>query len=116
MYRAKVIKGDGIGKKLGWPTANLDMPLERVSFVDGIYAGEVMYDGQTYGAAVVIDREVNKLEAHILDFDGDCYGKELVLHIYDHVSTVENIGGQDLLEKIAADVEQVKNILQDRNA
>jgi len=112
MYKAKVITGDGIGKQIGWPTANLDLPLKHVSFEDGVYAAQAVVCGKAYDAAVVLDRDVQKVEVHMLDYDGDdCYGEELILSIYEQVSKIEEIGGQELLTKIEQDIQAVRDVL-----
>ena len=112
MYKATVIRGDGIGKKIGWPTANLSLPLEYVSFADGVYAGGAVVRGKHYDAAVVLDRDVHKVEVHLLNYDGDdCYDEEIILSIYEQVSKIENIAGQDLLVKIQHDIDAVRDVL-----
>jgi FAD synthase len=81
----KVIVGDKYGRKLGFPTANLDTKLDN--FVSGIYGGEGTINlprrvkaGKTYRAAIVINPE-GRIEAHLLGFRGDAYGKILDLNL-----------------------------------
>lgn len=72
----KVVAGDKYGRKLGFPTANLDTKLDN--FVSGIYGGEGTINKKTYRAAIVINNE-GRIEAHLLGFRGDAYGKTLEL-------------------------------------
>lgn len=75
----KVIKGDGYGEKLGFPTINLRV--EKGELPDsGIYAGIVALDAKEYRAGIVVGPE-NKMEAHLLGYDGDAYGKQATLEV-----------------------------------
>src|SRR5687768_4020685 len=80
-----VIRGDGRGKKIGVPTANIDYPREKVIPAKGIYAGWAYVNSEKYMAAISIgvnptftpDKQIPSVEAYILDFDEDIYGKDL---------------------------------------
>ena len=76
-----VIHGKKLGRSLGFPTANLliDPSLE---IANGVYAGRVALTGKPYGALVNIGYNPTVptggkrlLEAHLLDFSGDLYGR-----------------------------------------
>ncbi len=75
----KVLKGEGYGKKLGFPTVNLAVkpPSEAK---EGVYAGIGILDGKEYRAGIVIGPG-EKVEAHLLGYNGDAYGKEVSLEI-----------------------------------
>ena len=73
-----VEKGKQFGKALGYPTANIQLTQQ----VDaGIYAARAEIEGDTHIAAVFIDPASNLLEAHLLDFSGDLYGKEVKIEL-----------------------------------
>jgi riboflavin kinase/FMN adenylyltransferase len=82
----KIVEGDKIGRKLGFPTANLDFA-GLILPPNGVYAAHADVAGQTYRAAVNIGvRPTIKhstpqlhVEAHLLDFSGELYGKEMEL-------------------------------------
>lgn len=78
IIRGLVVVGDKEGRKLGFPTANLDTKLDN--FVSGIYGGEGTINKKTYRAAVVIN-EQGRIEAHLLGFRGDAYGKILDINM-----------------------------------
>ena len=79
----KVVRGRGFGRDLGYPTANLN--LRFVPVCGGIFAAVAKIDGRIVPAAVSIGRnptvggERMTTEAHLLDFDGDLYGRRLVI-------------------------------------
>ena len=78
----KVIRGDGYGKKLGFPTANLETKEGEAQNLppEGVYAGVAALDGKEYRAGIVVGPD-NKLEAHLVGFDGDIYGQTVTLKI-----------------------------------
>jgi riboflavin kinase/FMN adenylyltransferase len=80
-----VVRGDGRGRELGVPTANLGMEHGFVLPAEGVYAGEVVLgDGRRFRAAISVgtnptfdgEREV-RVEAHLLRFDEDIYGSAM---------------------------------------
>ena len=80
---AEVVHGDGRGRTIGFPTANMDVWEEQVLPENGVYAGWAHLNGETFMAvANVGDRptfegKTVRLEAHLLDFDRDIYGQTL---------------------------------------
>ncbi len=81
----EVVRGDGRGRELGVPTANLGMTTGFVVPAEGVYAGDVVLaDGRTFRSAISIgtnptfdgERAV-RVEAHLLDFDEDLYGTDI---------------------------------------
>jgi riboflavin kinase/FMN adenylyltransferase len=97
------------------PTANL--PLGRdASLPFGTFAAVVEGLGRAHRAVVhvgvrpsVVSRGEPILEAHLLDFDGDLYGRELVVRLEHGVAGEERVGSLDaLVRKIADDVASVR--------
>ena len=85
----KVIRGEGYGKKLGFPTVNLQITQGNpVQTAEGVYAGKAFLEGKPpsklagreYRAGIVIGPG-NKVEAHLLGYDGDAYGQEVTLEL-----------------------------------
>lgn len=84
----KVGSGDGRGKDLGFPTANLETEDECLP-PDGVYAGQaVLADGQRFHAAINVGNrptfngQSRKIEAHLLGFSGNLRGKEMDLEFH----------------------------------
>jgi riboflavin kinase/FMN adenylyltransferase len=80
----QVVGGLQLGRQLGYPTANLQVP-ESYKLIpsDGVYAVRVQYNGHSYGGMLNIghsptvgDRE-KTVEVHLFDFSGDLYNKNL---------------------------------------
>jgi len=72
-YTGVVQKGRGLGAALGYPTANIVLP----DSLSGIYAARVLVGDEKYFAAVFADPTRGVLEAHLLDFSGSLYDKEV---------------------------------------
>ena len=86
----EVIRGDGRGKELGWPTANMELG-NYLRPAYGIYAARVRLDDESehdgvasLGVRPMFDPPRELLEAVLFDFDGDLYGRtiEVALHHY----------------------------------
>lgn len=88
-----VISGNQMGRKMGFPTANLQiMEPYKVIPSSGIYAAWVHLDNQIYkGMTYIGDRPTiisngeQRIETHILDFIGDIYGKNLKLEFVEYI-------------------------------
>jgi riboflavin kinase/FMN adenylyltransferase len=77
----KVVRGDGYGRKLGFPTVNLEVTQGNPVEIDaGVYAGEAILENKKYRAGIVISPE-GKVEAHLIGYEGDAYGKIVMLEI-----------------------------------
>ncbi|MFZ2150277.1 MAG: riboflavin kinase [Minisyncoccia bacterium] len=75
----KVIRGDGYGRKIGFPTANLEV-IDQELPPEGVYSGEAMLENKKYKAGIVIGPG-DKVEAHLIGYNGDAYGKNVTLEI-----------------------------------
>ena len=77
-----VIKGQQIASKLGYPSANIEYPEDKIQIPHGVYYVTVEVNGKTYNgvlnhgfAPTISDEQSLKTEIHILDFDKDIYGE-----------------------------------------
>jgi riboflavin kinase/FMN adenylyltransferase len=115
-----VVHGDGRGRRINIPTANIDYPKDKVIPANGVYACWAWVGGERYPAATNIginptftpDKETSNVEAHLLDFDRDLYGQELRLEFVEHLRDelrFSSVGA--LLEQIHADIAQTREIL-----
>ena len=81
----KVVAGQKQGVKTGLKTANLDIDLAKKLKNKGLYSCSVTYKGTTYdGLLYYGHNSLSKkdcLEVHLINFDGDLYGKEIIISI-----------------------------------
>jgi riboflavin kinase/FMN adenylyltransferase len=105
-YRAVVQKGKRRGAALGFPTINIPLNGEKLS---GIFAATVFIDDKGYIAAAYADISRNILEAHILDFSGDLYGKEIEIELLQKIRDDKKFPDEATLKAaIAADIAKVR--------
>jgi riboflavin kinase/FMN adenylyltransferase len=112
--RGKVIKGQGVGQKIGFPTINIEVDKEfDLDF--GVYACKVytfrgVFRGAMhYGPRRILEIEKPALEVHLFDFEGDLYGQEVKVEIYQRIRPTQNFSHlEDLKRQIALDVEAIK--------
>lgn len=114
----QVESGVGIGRTLGFPTANLVPPDRHIIPGNGIYAARVRIGEQLLPAAVNIGERPTLgagrilVEAHILDFNGDLYGCDITLLFVDRLRDELKFESKEALaEQIRRDVENVRNML-----
>lgn len=101
-----VEKGRGEGGDFGFKTANFEVPEQMRTLGDGVYAAYALVDGERYKAAVNVgvpatfaDRSTATFEAHLIDFEGDLYGKKLRLEFTNWLRPMRKF--DDLDELIA---------------
>ena len=98
-----VIKGDGYGRKLGYPTVNLD-PEVSIFPPIGVYAGEAMLGNKKYHAGIVVG-PLDKIEAHLIGDEGDAYGKKVTLHILKFIREYKKFfSEEELIKQIGKDL------------
>ena len=113
-----VVPGDRRGRTLGFPTANLDLDADLVLPADGIYATWALIDGRRHQAATCIGVRPTfgvsgrTVEAFILDFDEDLYGKPVTLEFAGRLRDEEAFSTVDaLIRQMNLDVEQTRDLL-----
>lgn len=111
MIRGTVVHGDGRGRILGYPTANIDVPVASTKLGPGVYAALAMLQNESYLAALVIHEAIDKIEVFFLNYEGpDFYGKTIAVEAVQRVSGLERLDSEnELKEKIASDVDLVRN-------
>lgn len=107
-----VVTGEARGGTLGFPTANLDVRPELVVPGNGIYAGAA---GE-HRAAVSIGTNPHyggherRVEAYLLDFSGDLYGRRLVVELWQRLRDEQAFESEgELIEQIQKDVNLAKS-------
>lgn len=87
---AEVVSGNQLGRKLGFPTANMDIT-NRTDIANGVYRSQIVVDGVVYnamsnvGIRPSVDGTGRWLETHIFNFHGDLYGKVLSVRLVEKI-------------------------------
>jgi riboflavin kinase/FMN adenylyltransferase len=119
--RGPVMHGDGRGRKMSIPTANIDYPHEKIVPANGIYAAWAWVDNVKYMTAVNIginptftpDKRTPTVEAHILDFSGNIYGKDIRVEFVTRLRDELKFDSvHALIREIQQDIKQTRRILQ----
>jgi riboflavin kinase / FMN adenylyltransferase len=110
-----VVEGDRRGKLLGFPTANLELAADQLLPPRGIYVGEAL--GHRAAVSIGVNPHFGgttlRVEAYLLDFDGDLYGQRLVLELWEHLRDERAFGSEaELVDAIAADVEAARRAVR----
>ena len=115
-----VVVGDGRGRQIGFPTANLSFWEEKLVPRNGIYAGWAWVEGRRYGTAINIglrptfgdDLLHARVEPFILDFDRDIYGEEIRVEFVKFLRPEARYDSIDrLIAQIFKDVENTREVL-----
>lgn len=114
-----VVRGDGRGRTIGFPTANIDVWDEQMLPVKGVYAGWVHLNGETFmsvaniGNRPTFNGKLVTVEAHILDFDRDIYDWHLQFDLVVRLRPELHFGSvEDLIAQIKRDVVQGRALLE----
>ncbi|HLB18091.1 MAG TPA: riboflavin biosynthesis protein RibF [Gaiellaceae bacterium] len=106
-----VVLGDRRGGTLGYPTANLSVPTDLLVPAYGIYAGSAL----EHRAAISIGvnphygGDERRIEPHLLDFEGDLYGRRLVVELWQRLREERAFLSEDeLVAQITRDVERAR--------
>ena len=120
----EVKKGKGIGKNIGYPTANLEVPDEKLLPSRGLYAGEVEAKGKNYkaliyfgvmpfqsqkGKKLVYDEiRAHGIEVYLLNFKGKLYGEKIIVKFKRHIRDEMYFDYiEDLKKQIEKDLQKI---------
>ena len=117
--RGEVVRGDARGREIGFPTANLGGRIEGLVPADGVYAGTALVDGVERIAAISVGNNPtftpdaqSRVEAFLLDFDGDLYGERIEVRFAHRLRGMERYDSLDaLLEQMHADVARTRELI-----
>lgn len=125
----KVVRGDGYGQKLGFPTANLDRrgySHLKCKPKSGIYAGTASilplslyspaHSRRIFRAAIIIGPKDNKglpkIEAYLIDFSGVLYGEKVKLSLMKHLRQFMSFKSEHVLKRqILKDIDRVRKVV-----
>jgi riboflavin kinase/FMN adenylyltransferase len=115
----RVVKGDERGRTIGIPTANLENEGEIVPAY-GVYATWVFVDDEAVarpsvtniGMRPTFEGTALRIESHLLDFEGDLYGKRLRVELVERLRDERRFDGVDaLLRQVRTDIDAARRIL-----
>ncbi|HHV72391.1 MAG TPA: riboflavin biosynthesis protein RibF, partial [Clostridia bacterium] len=117
----KVVRGDGRGKKLGFPTANLEVSPDIVIPNNGVYAVKVTYDGKAYAGALNIGTKptfagkIQTVEVNIIGFSKNIYGEVLKVEFLEKLRSEKTFASPaELSAQIDLDTKKAAEIFNQR--
>lgn len=118
--RGEVIYGNQVGRKLGYPTANIAYG-KYVLPKNGVYAVKVLYEGKYYAGMLNIGNnptlnfsEEKRLEVHIIGFDSMIYAKTLEVFFIKRIRSEKKFNNkEELLQRLKEDKEKCFEIVKD---
>ncbi|MCD6052828.1 MAG: riboflavin kinase / adenylyltransferase [Rubrobacteraceae bacterium] len=117
MLRGEVVVGDRRGRSIGFPTANVLPHTDAVIPARGVYAGFLRFGENEYaactnvGVAPTFGRAESRVEAYLLDFEGDLYGRVVDVSFLKRIREERRFAGVDeLIGQIRRDVEEARII------
>ena len=112
-----VVSGKKRGRKIGFPTANLETEKEQLP-APGVYAVKVRYNLQEYngvvnlGSCPTFENGKSTIEVHLLDFSGDLYGQAIRIYFAERLRGERKFSGlEELSAAIRADIVSARQIL-----
>jgi riboflavin kinase/FMN adenylyltransferase len=117
----EVVHGDGRGKKIGIPTANLETGNEKLIPGAGVYACKVQIMDRLWPAAVNIgtrptfenSNPVSHVEAHILDYSGDLYSQQLAVEFISRLRGEERFKSvEELIHQVQHDIDRARQLFE----
>jgi riboflavin kinase/FMN adenylyltransferase len=114
-----VIKGQQIGRSIGFPTANIHIPNDyKLIPRDGVYAVEVAVDGNLYKAMLnignrpTVDGSKKTVEANLFDFQGDLYDKQITVYFHNFLREERKFESlESLKSQLVQDQKSAKSLL-----
>lgn len=118
--RGEVVHGQRRGRSIGFPTANIAVPAERLIPANGVYAGWALLGDERFmavtnvGTRPTFDGQDVTVEAYLLDFDRDIYGEMLEFQFVTRLRPEMKFSGiEALIAQIRADAEASRAALTD---
>jgi riboflavin kinase / FMN adenylyltransferase len=120
VVRGEVVVGDKRGRTIGFPTANVLPDPALVVPARGVYAGFARVGKESYpactnvGVAPTFERRESRIEAYLLGFGGDLYGRVIDVSFIGRIREEKRFSGvEELKRQIARDVEEARRITDD---
>ncbi|SEO57743.1 riboflavin kinase [Trujillonella endophytica] len=120
-FRGTVVHGDARGRLIGFPTANLELDDDSAFPADGVWVARVEVADWVAGTTLTrraalsvgtnptFDGTELRVEAHLLDFDGDLYGRQMSVQVLEHLRGTRRFDSvAELVREITADVDATR--------
>lgn len=104
MLEGMVVRGRGVGHTIGFPTANIEIPQNRILPKDGVYMTRVTVLGQSYkgitniGSKPTVEVSEKNIETYISDFEGDIYGEKVKLEFVKFIRDIKKFASLEQLK------------------
>ena len=112
----EVVKDRGVGRTIGFPTANILYPKEKFPIKKGVYETRVYFEGKVYkgitnyGARPTFENEEVRIETYLDGFSGDLYGRELKVTFVRYMRDIERFDSVEELQlQLTKDIRQVRD-------
>lgn len=110
-----IVRGRGVGRKLGFPTLNIDIPSEKIILKNGVYKSQVLCEKKSYPALTNVgscptfkERKIHA-ESFIPDFEGDLYGKRVRIYFLEFLRDEKKFESKEaLIIQIKEDIERAR--------
>ncbi|MBR2548260.1 MAG: bifunctional riboflavin kinase/FAD synthetase [Eubacterium sp.] len=118
----EVVVGNRLGKKLGFPTSNLELNEQMAAPPNGVYTTYCLYNGRRYpsitnvGIKPTVGEFDKNVETHIFDFDKELYGKHITVEFLKKMRDEQKFDSLEVLSaQIVSDCEAAKEWFSDAN-
>lgn len=112
----KVFQDRKVGQKIGFPTVNIKIDVDKSCLKDGVYAGGVSVKGKSYralinyGARPTFSLVEKLIEAHIVDFSGCLYGENLTIRFDEYMRDIVKFNdAYELTDRLNKDLQEIRS-------
>jgi len=113
-----VVNGFKVGRKLGYPTANIEVPKEKLIPCDGVYVVKAELEGRMFGGMLNIgwrptfNGNRRTIEVNLFDFDGNIYSEHITLQFIDFLRPEQKFESPEaLIRQLAIDEQKAREVL-----
>lgn len=113
-----VVNGFKVGRKLGYPTANIEVPTEKLIPCDGVYVVKAELEGRMFGGMLNIgwrptfNGNRRTIEVNLFDFDGNIYSEHITLRFIDFLRPEQKFESPEaLIRQLAIDEQKAREVL-----
>ncbi len=113
----KVVHGKALGRTIGFPTANINIPEGVAVPKDGVYLSRVIFEGMVFygitniGTKPTVDEKEKNIETYIKEYKGDLYGKTIEVQFLKRLRDIQKFDSLDKLkEQLEEDKKSADNV------